>query len=158
MKATHIRFALEVEKTLDIKDRDAYLSGVLYPDSRFMCGIDRNLTHNPNLKVTDALIGTDFEKGWKVHVLYDILQHDFILGLFSIKEKIIAYSDNWFMISACKYIEDIKSYKTLLEYPGLMASVSPTHAPNNEKFELLKNWYDMQRAVYSQEKPCFESY
>lgn len=157
MQATHVRFALEFEEELGIKDRAEYLSGVMYPDSRYMCGIDRCLTHDSNLKITDALEGTDFEKGWKMHVLYDMLQHDYILALFSIIERLVGFSDDWFKVSAAKLIEDLESFK-LLKEAKVMESICPTSAPNNEDHSKLSKWYDLQRSVYCTGDPCIESY
>ncbi|MBU4314966.1 hypothetical protein KJ673_01015 [Patescibacteria group bacterium] len=157
MQATHVRFALEFEKELGIVDRALYLSGVMYPDSRYMCRVDRGLTHNPSLKIADTLVGSDFEKGWKIHVLYDMLQHDHILGLFGITDKVDGYSDDWFVISSAKLVEDIESYK-LLKESKVMESISPTCAPNNEDQSKLSRWYDMQRSVYCSENPSIESY
>ena len=47
--ATHIKFALDFKDKYDIKDLSHYLSGAIYPDSRYVTGIDRNLTHNSDL-------------------------------------------------------------------------------------------------------------
>ncbi|HAL49895.1 MAG: hypothetical protein UU40_C0005G0013 [Candidatus Uhrbacteria bacterium GW2011_GWD2_41_121] len=157
MQATHVRFAIEFEKELGVLDRAEYLSGVMYSDSRYTSGIDRHLTHDSSLKITYALVGSDFEKGWKIHVLYDMLEHDYIFGLFNITAKLVAFSDYWIKISAAKFIEDLESFK-LLKESKIIESISPTSTPNNEDPSKLSKWYDLQRSVYCSEIPSIESY
>ena len=49
LQITHIRFALDLHKELNITSLDQYISGTIYPDSRYMTGIDRSLTHSDTL-------------------------------------------------------------------------------------------------------------
>jgi hypothetical protein len=160
MQATHVLCALELEKYLGIEDQAQYLSGVIYPDSRYMCKIDRDLTHNPNLVIKDALFGSDFEKGCTAHVLYDVLQRKYIYDIFNIPHKhtMIGYSDLWFKVSAAKYIEDIHSFKLLQNRGFSFTSIIPTQCPNNEDKTLISEWYGLQHSVYDNGVPCFETY
>lgn len=40
LEGTHIRFALDVGDKYNIKDLGKYISGTLYPDSRYITGIN----------------------------------------------------------------------------------------------------------------------
>jgi hypothetical protein len=67
---THIRYAVDTSRDQNIKDWDAYISGALYPDSRYVTGVDRRLTHRlenmPPRKKWD-----DFHRGWAAHIICD---------------------------------------------------------------------------------------
>ena len=45
LEATHIRFAFDLKDVYDVSDIDAFVSGSIYPDSRYVTGIDRLATH-----------------------------------------------------------------------------------------------------------------
>lgn len=73
LEATHIRFALDLKDEYKIKDIKKYISGTVYPDSRYITGIDRNLTHyNDILKPEFAK--DDFKKGWQVHQICGMIR------------------------------------------------------------------------------------
>jgi hypothetical protein len=48
LEATHIRFALDLKDTYGVNDVHAFVSGAVYPDSRYVMGIDRIATHPVN--------------------------------------------------------------------------------------------------------------
>ena len=70
LEATHIRLALDLQDRLNISDRKKYISGTVYPDSRYISKIDRRFTHNPEL-VNELDGSDDFLKGMAVHYLCD---------------------------------------------------------------------------------------
>ena len=45
LPATHIRFAAALCERLGVADLPAFFSGTLYPDSRWLTGVDRQRTH-----------------------------------------------------------------------------------------------------------------
>jgi hypothetical protein len=104
--ATHIRFALDVKEEYKIKDLEKYISGVIYPDSRYITGIDRNLTHAHDLFVADS----DFKRGWQVHLICDEVQEakrkELLPDLY--KDKNI---DPWITNTAIKIIQDIDDFE-----------------------------------------------
>ncbi|HLD81917.1 MAG TPA: hypothetical protein VJA22_01770, partial [Patescibacteria group bacterium] len=73
LEATHIRFAVDLKDLLKISNMDHYISGTVYPDSRYVTGVDRRLTHQETL-IDPYLVGNDFEKGWAVHLICDDIQ------------------------------------------------------------------------------------
>lgn len=149
MQATHVRFALELEDIIGVKDRELYLSGAMYPDSRYITGVDRQKTHDYSIEVKDLLTGTDFEKGWKTHVIYDKLQ-DAILrtDLFHITDPTPLSSPGWFQISAAKLIEDMESCRILGSKTDLLVGLRSADRPYNESKVDLCAWYDAQSEVY----------
>jgi len=71
--------------------------------------MNRNHTHDYSIEPKDLLEGSDFEKGWKIRVLYDKLGGRFLKQIFDINIIKSAYVAEWCAISAAKLIEDIKS-------------------------------------------------
>ena len=49
LAATHIRLAIDMAGRYPIKRFSEFISGTIYPDSRWLTGIDRDLTHGPAL-------------------------------------------------------------------------------------------------------------
>ena len=58
-QATHLHYALLKMPELDIKDINKYLSGAVYPDSRYTTKIERDLTHAPSLFPEDVRNGSN---------------------------------------------------------------------------------------------------
>lgn len=74
LEATHLRFALDVLDDYHVADLSRYLSGTIYPDSRYVSGIDRLLTHPEDFSDISLPAEDDFRKGWEAHLTYDLLQ------------------------------------------------------------------------------------
>ncbi|MEK7102418.1 MAG: hypothetical protein AAB912_02170, partial [Patescibacteria group bacterium] len=72
LEATHIKFALDVQDKYSVQDVGKYLSGTIYPDSRYVTKIDRALTHGDYLLSPDFAID-DFKRGWATHFVCDKL-------------------------------------------------------------------------------------
>ena len=148
MQATHVRFALEFEQALDIKDRAEYLSGVMYPDSRYVTGIDRTRTHDYSVEPKDLLAGSDFEKGWKIHVIYDKLQSTCLYHVFRIDPVDRMCSPEWFQITAAKLIENMHICESMKGSMEVMTCKYPMHCPNNEELAGVREWFELNVRVY----------
>ncbi|MFA6099586.1 MAG: hypothetical protein WC750_01750 [Patescibacteria group bacterium] len=74
LEATHMRFALDLKDRYQVKDLDKYISGAVYPDSRYITKIDRKLTHPVDYMEWDILSLDDFKKGWHTHLVCDYAQ------------------------------------------------------------------------------------
>ena len=110
LEATHIRFALDLEKRLNVQDRQKYVVGTVYPDSRYVSGIDRNLTHYNDL--LDELKGTDdFAKGMAVHLLCDRISAEIRDEWFDMPEKTTWGGDYWVYSTALKIIQDTHDFE-----------------------------------------------
>lgn len=109
LEATHLRFALEIKEDLGVLGLERYCAGVVYPDSRYVTGISRHLTHDlayfedrPNL--------TDFEKGWMAHIIGDRIFKEVTEDKFS---DLVLFDEpyhRWPVITAIKIIQDLKDF------------------------------------------------
>ena len=158
MEATHFRFAKDLSRKLRIKDFDSYYAGAIYPDSRYVTKINRKLTHgtdNPTDPFAPGL--SDFEKGWATHNLYDVAARQHYLALSPWPEKKIEQGgQQWQYLTALKIIEDMDSYKHLGSDAQTIQDLSCT-PPRNEDPDLLNDYYQIQKNLYSSE-PTLDSY
>jgi hypothetical protein len=147
LEGTHIRFALDVKDKYQVKDLAKYLSGTIYPDSRYPVGTERKLTHPDDFydwKVSEL---DDFRKGWYAHLLYDRIQYKIITQILNIEGFAPQFSDDWVRLSSIKTLQDlddiqkfdIRSYLELLSY---------VENPNNEDLGKLKNYNQSVVEIY----------
>ncbi|MCA9391395.1 MAG: hypothetical protein KC582_04025 [Candidatus Magasanikbacteria bacterium] len=80
LPATHIRFAIDLKDRFKILDIGQYVSGTVYPDSRYVTGLERKATHPQEAENWDLNTCSDFRKGWYVHLLCDQLQKRIMLA------------------------------------------------------------------------------
>lgn len=152
LEATHIRFALDLKEKYQVKDLDKFISGAIYPDSRYITKIDRVLTHPKDYMDWDVLSLDDFKKGWHSHLVCDKIQWQVF------KEKrpdifegeINKGSLVWVRHTALKVLQDLDDARhfNLLSNLG---HLDYTENPNNEDIALLKRynqifvyWYGKQ--------------
>jgi len=159
MELTHVRFANDLKEKLQVHDESAYYAGAIYPDSRYITGIDRAKTHGASSPQDPFASGlSDFEKGWATHLLYDRLGHPYYFALDSYDESDVAQGNHvWQFISAAKVVEDMLSYKKMGELAKVMLSITfPVH-PNDEDVAGMKRYCAIQKDLYLQE-PGFNEY
>ncbi|PJA89848.1 MAG: hypothetical protein CO137_02025 [Candidatus Magasanikbacteria bacterium CG_4_9_14_3_um_filter_32_9] len=152
LEATHIRFALDIENRYKIEDIKKYISGAIYPDSRYVTKIDRNLTHNENI-ILPKFAKDDFKKGWQAHQIGDIVQNKVKRKLFSdiLGECSGCSEEEWIISTAIKIIQDIsdmqkfdlQSYIKCLEY---------VENPNGEGIGKVKEYYKVIIDLYKNKK------
>jgi hypothetical protein len=106
LPATHIRFAAVIAKRLAVTDMGAYLSGTLYPDSRWVTGIDRQQTHGRRC-LDPGFACDDFTAGWHIHCLCDCIQGDIHGGLLDGLSEMTPDA-RWIRMSAAKIITKTK--------------------------------------------------
>lgn len=160
LEATHIRFALDLKDKLEVKELDKYLSGTIYPDSRYITKIDRKLTHNNDYAKKEFYNDDDFKKGWAVHLICDTLQKDIIKELFSdllkdAGEEIVYGKENWIIRTAIKIIQDISDAefigtKNYIKYLGYINN------PNNENLDLIKKYNQIFIEMYNKDSLSYE--
>lgn len=159
LEATHIKFALDVKEKFNVVDVQKYLVGTIYPDSRYISGIDRTLTHNDRLLDPDFM-QTDFNKGWAVHYLcdragnraMDELLPDLQIGL----TERSAGTEWWVRATAIKNIQDIlvltecniQPYLPMLDY---------VHNPNNEPRERVQEYNRLIQELYTKQEKFTEA-
>jgi len=127
LEASHIRFALDIKDKLGVIDLDKYISGSIYPDSRYVTGIERQLTHPKELLEKDIGKLSDFEKGWYTHLLYDKILKSYtttaLASLFAdIGNTEVINMELWIRLTSLKIlqdIDDIKKYDIKIYLPYL---------------------------------------
>lgn len=135
LEATHIRFALDVRDLFRVNSLDQYLSGSIYPDSRYVSGIDRKLTHDKSQMGRNFWGADDFRKGWASHILYDDLQYHVHIDWFKDYLKkggsLDTGGDEWVTVTALKILQEISDLQQF-DIGPLLGSLSYINNPNNE--------------------------
>lgn len=159
MELTHVRFARDLKDRLKIEDESAYYAGTIYPDSRYMTKINRNLTHageSPQDPFAQGL--TDFEKGWATHLLYDRLAHPQYVQLSPWPdEKTQPGNQVWQFVSAAKVVEDLQSYEAMGGNVGMILNIDFQQRPNDEDPTIMHAYAQIQKTLY-QQPPTLEHY
>src|SRR5438552_1184801 len=110
LEATHLRLALDLKVKYQIKDEGSYLAGSIYPDTRYITKLDRNLTHPHDYVNWERSTLDDFHKGWLTHLLGDSAQFNIIKQKFP---EIFAVgpleqdNDVWVMLTGVKVLQDL---------------------------------------------------
>lgn len=147
LQGTHIRFAVDVQDLLAISDFDAYISGTIYPDSRYFTHIDRSLTHPKDL-IADFLRADDFRKGWAVHMICDRVQREITLEH---HPEIFEKHDEgaYICLTACKILQDIRDTHKF-DISQFADAIKLVEVPNDESHEKLENFYSRIRTIYEE--------
>lgn len=154
LEGTHIRFALDVKNALGVKNIQKYISGTIYPDSRYVTKIDRNLTHKKEFRSNDFCVNDDFKKGWLAHLVCDKAQYYAMLELFddllSLTDPEIKHgNDNWVLRTAIKILQDIEDVKNF-NISDYLKHLQYIENPNNENLEDLKRYNQIFISLYKQ--------
>jgi hypothetical protein len=144
-QATHLQFAYQVKDILKINDLDSYYSGVLYPDSRYITKIKRDLTHGKaRIKLREIKNPTDdFNKGWQVHCWYDKLG---LPKLFNIATGLEYHQGEmekinyWVPVTGAKLVEDLYWWHNN-DWSNILKYLKVQKQPNNENLAVLNQWY-----------------
>ena len=149
---THIKFALDVKEYFSVQNLDEYLAGSVYPDSRYVSGVDRDVTHGDFL-LAPSFWKTDFKKGWATHHLCDVVGQQLILDLFfNLFEDVYdADSDEELgvRVAAIKFLLDLYVFETfqMLEY----SPFSYRDNPCGEDMESMHAYYNTLEKAYAKE-------
>jgi|SRR3989344_1844867 len=153
LAATHIRFALDTRKKYTIQNLEQYISGTIYPDSRYFTKIDRGLTHNSDI-LLESFATSDFKKGWQVHCLCDIMQAEKMKELFSdllIKD---GTELGWIKLTAIKVLEDMFDMQEF-DLQGQLNCLEYIENPNGENIHKVRQYYDsIIKKIYQGKKVC----
>ena len=149
LEATHIRFALDLKDKYQVQNIKKYISGTIYPDSRFITGIDRNLTHNNEI-LKPKFVTDDFKKGWQVHQICDIAQH-FILRkqiLFLNKHPMKDWKENkWVEFTSAKIIQDMADMQKF-DIQKIIGFLEYAENPNGEDIKKVKEYNKIMINLY----------
>ena len=146
---THIRFALDLADYLSVSDMVKYLSGTLYPDSRYLTRVERQLTHPDGFLSNGSFLLNDFNKGWYVHLLCDFAQNETIrkeLPQVCVGE-VEQYSEQWYTLTAVKVIQNIRDAQSC-NVGKYLACFDYVANPNGENVDLLLQYYHLFKSTF----------
>jgi hypothetical protein len=145
LPATHFRFALAAARRFEIGDRHAYLSGTLYPDSRWLTGVDRTATHGRGCREI-GFADSDFKLGWFVHCRCDAIQMRLVLARCP---QFAALDDHtrWMQISVMKMIQDQLDVRHV-DMHDCLEALDIIQTPNGEHADDVRRYYLNVREVY----------
>lgn len=147
LPASHCRFALNVANQLPIADTDAYLSGTIYPDSRWHTGLSREKTHGENC-LKPSFATSDFRLGWFVHCWCDRIQKVLLLEKFPQIERTDA-TQQWVALSVAKMAQDQIDLRHV-DMDRCSAGLTVAERPNGEAAKRIQLYYQGVRDIYSQ--------
>ncbi|MHB8904098.1 MAG: hypothetical protein ACYC40_03280 [Patescibacteria group bacterium] len=153
LEATHIRFALDLREKYKIKDLNKYISGAIYPDSRYVTEIDRELTHDDKFLLPE-FASDDFKKGWQAHKICDLVFGSVMRKLFS--DLVYAsydphYKQEWITSTAIKIIQDIDDLQSF-DIQEYIKCLKYTNNPNDEDIKKIKTYNNIMVNLYQNEK------
>ena len=153
LEATHIRFALDLKDEYKIKDIKKYISGTVYPDSSYITGIDRNLTHHEDI-LKSEFAKDDFKKGWQVHQICDMIMN-------KEKKKVLSSSfvdgragfneEEWIISSAMKIIQDMNDMQNF-DLQKNLKYLNFAYNPNGENLSDIRKYNQIIIDLYKNKK------
>lgn len=157
LEGTHIRFAIDLIDKYDIKDIKKYISGTLYPDSRYITKNKRGLTHSEKY-LENEFAKDDFYKGWQAHLLCDEFQGAHIADITNSKnKKIEQFDDVWIENTVVKVLQEISDLKSF-DISKYLQYIKLSSAPNDENLEMLNKYYELVRNFYAKSNLQIDDY
>ncbi|BBO75266.1 hypothetical protein DSCW_26830 [Desulfosarcina widdelii] len=150
LPATHIRFAAVLSAHLSVTDRSAYLSGTLYPDSRWMTGLERGHTHDRRFLEPD-FASDDFSLGWHIHCVCDHIQSDIHNDLLGNLSQ-LPPDERWIRVSAARAVQDANDAARGEMFSHLLL-LTDNRTPNGESAEGVSAYLELVGRVYSRTVP-----
>lgn len=147
LEATHIRFALDLKDAYGVADLDAFVSGSIYPDSRYVTGIDRLATHPEDYLNDKEFWRTDFRKGWHAHLLCDTVQGKKMSELLP-TVKSGPSEESWIERTAIKILQDIDDAKRF-DFAKYLACLAYIENPNGEAIEKMREYHAIFSVMYA---------
>jgi hypothetical protein len=145
LAATHIRLALDMAARYPVNHFPQFISGTIYPDSRWLTGINRNLTHGDRFLQKD-FVKNDFTYGWHVHCMVDHVQARLYKTLFPDAEA-MDRQQRWILLSAAKVIQDRHDLDKF-DLQGGITLLSYAEAPAGEDIQLVRAFNRIIRETY----------
>lgn len=151
LEATHVKFALAVKEDYNVLNEQQYILGTSYPDSRYLTGIAREFTHNGDI-LRKEFPKNDFEKGWQVHCLCDLVQYHALKKFVTILQRYGKdwTEEKWVDYVAIKMIEDMLDWQSFDIMNYLNYLINEIN-PNNEEIERIVLFNKYLRNLYSGE-------
>jgi hypothetical protein len=156
LPATHLRFAAVLADQLAVSDWQAYLSGTLYPDSRWVTGVARQQTHDARFR-DPAFATDDFTLGWHIHCACDQIQGDIHAACLGDLTTLTPIA-RWVRVSAAKVIQDMDDAAKgkLSDYLPLLVACQ---TPNQESDADIDNYFGFVKQAYHRlSTPAWQDY
>lgn len=146
LEATHIRFALDLKDVYEVRDVDAFVSGAVYPDSRYVTGIDRLATHPDDYLHDPMFRASDFKKGWHAHLLGDTVQGSGMTKLLPMV-KSGPGEESWIERTAIKILQDIDDVNKFA-IADFLPSLAHVENPNGEDMDVMRGYNKLFENTY----------
>ncbi len=146
---THLRFALDLADQYEPRDLNKYLAGVVYPDSRYVTDIDRELTH-PKVSDCKTFAGNDdFRKGWFAHLICDHKLHEITDEKYpEPHQKDFSYGNTgWIKLTALKVLQDIQDIQKF-DIQKYLICFDYIENPHDEDLEILAQHHKVWKEMY----------
>lgn len=146
LPATHVRYALELMLPSIERQKNAYLSGTLYPDSRMLTGISREQTHADTC-LAESFATSPFRLGWQLHCRCDLIQAQVHTRLWPVAAQ-LPEPQRWIAMSAAKMVQDEADATTgpLIQH---LDTLMPAEPPFGEPAETIARFYALIHEVYA---------
>lgn len=159
LEATHMRFAYDLGERLGVQDFAAYITGSIYPDSRYVTKIDRALTHPKDFTEWNLPESDDFRKGWFTHLLCDKVQWVAVKEMRPdiLEGEMGAGSPVWIRHTALKILQDYRDAKAF-DVATSMDYLDQAETPNDEDAEQVKAYHRIFQDLYRKPDFTLEDY
>jgi hypothetical protein len=147
LEASHIRLALDIQDLLGVENIDAYVSGSIYPDSRYVTGIDRIATHPEDYRNDLVFQASDFNKGWYAHLLADEMQQAAMKEILPVTQTGTGL-ESWIKRSAIKILQDIDD-ASKFDLAKYLQCLKHIENPNGEDIAKMKEYQDIFPWMYA---------
>lgn len=147
MEASHIRFALHFKDALGVADVHAFVSGSVYPDSRYVSGIDRLATHPEDYRADPMFMLGDFRKGWYMHLLADDIQGKLMREMLP-QTSTGDGTESWIKRTAIKVLQDMDDVRKF-DIVSLMPAFEHVENPNGEDIEIIQKYSRIFPIMYA---------
>ena len=152
-----MKLAVALMDKYNVSELDKYISGSVYPDSSYVTGIDRSLTHNEE-NLPSALARDDFNHGWETHIYCDRILTRILEEKFP---ELLANKKGlpwWLEISPLKIIQDINDIKDF-NMDMYLDKLTYSYNPHGEDLKTIKKFNrGIQDFYYKKENLTPEDY
>ncbi len=159
LEGTHVRFALDLMPMLKIGNIGAYCAGAVYPDTRYVTCVDRNVTHGPECPHDPFADGlSSFQRGWASHLLYDHDAGGAMKTFLSPELGPLGQGNSaWVEFTAMKVVEDLEAIRNRPDVLTHLQTLSMPTSPSGEPLEKLQYHFSVTSKLY-QTVPGLEGY
>ena len=159
---SHIRFAVDIRESLHVENLAPYISGTMYPDSGYISGLDKDITHPADFLERSFFHESDFGKGCFAHVLYDRLfdrvARKSFPELFSTQwNGQRKGSELWAGRTALKILQDIEDAKAI-QRENYLPHLEYAENPNQEKLDEVREYNSILQKVFAEKGDPYEKY